>query len=260
MLELKNISASYGKSRIIDSLSLDIPKGRIVSVIGVNGSGKSTLLKATAGIIPIEKGEIEIDGKSTSDMTDKETAEKIAYLAQGKSIPDITVSRLVLHGRFPHLSYPRVYSEIDRKKAEEAMRKTKVIHLADTPVSALSGGMRQSAYIAMALAQDTDYLLLDEPTTYLDISCQTQLMGMLCTLADEGKGILAVMHDLPLAFSLSDIVAVMDKGKLLAVDTPEAVFESGIIKKLFGVSMEYFPEYDSYSYRYTFPRNKKRQI
>lgn len=239
MIELKNIFVNYGKAKVLNELTLSIEKGKLISVIGINGSGKSTLLKAITGIVPLASGEITVDNLKTSEISRRELARKVAYLPQGKSVPDMTVGQMVLHGRFPHLSYPRRYSENDKRIAAEALEQAGISHLSDKPLSALSGGMRQNAYIAMALAQDADYILLDEPTSYLDIAHQLSLMKTLRSLADSGKGIITVMHDLPLAFGFSDEIAVVDKGKIAAFDSPENVCESGIIKKIFGVELKY---------------------
>ncbi|MGN0596008.1 MAG: ABC transporter ATP-binding protein [Ruminiclostridium sp.] len=247
MIELKNISVNYGKTEVLRELSLSTSKGKLISVIGVNGSGKSTLLKAIMGIVPLKSGEITVDNFHTAEMSRRELAKKIAYLAQGKSVPDMTVGQMVLHGRFPHLSYPRRYSEKDRQIADNALEQAGISHLREKPLSALSGGMRQNAYIAMALAQDSDYILLDEPTSYLDIAHRLSLMKTLRSLADSGKGIVTVMHDLPLAFGFSDEVAVVDKGKIAVCDSPENVCKRGIIKEIFGVELKY-----DYEERYFF--------
>lgn len=235
MIELENISAGYGRKNIISDISLGLSKGRLISVIGVNGSGKSTLLKTIVGILPSSSGRIILDGKSAAEQSRQDIAKKISYLAQGKNIPDMTVEQMVLHGRFPHLSYPRRYSTQDHTIANMAMKQMGIADMADRPLSALSGGMRQKAYIAMALAQDTEYILLDEPTTYLDIAGQLELMKTLRTLADHGKSIVTVMHDLPLAFSFSDCIVVMSNGTIHAVGTPREICDSDIVNQIFGV-------------------------
>ena len=250
MLELKNIRAGYGKKQILKGASLTVPKGKLVTVIGPNGSGKSTLFKAAAGIIPTLSGEVLIDGVNARNLSRSETAKKTAYLAQGKSVPDMTVFQLVLHGRFPHLSYPRRYTENDKKLALEAIEKTGLAERAESPISSLSGGMRQNAYIAMALAQNTDYILLDEPTTYLDISHQLSLMKNLRELVREGKGVAAVLHDLPLAFAFSDIIAVLNGGKITACGEPLKICESGIISEVFGTKLKYSHADKCYYYKY----------
>lgn len=250
MLELKNIRAGYGKRQILNGVSLTVPKGKLVTVIGPNGSGKSTLFKSAAGIIPTLSGEVLIDGAKAADLSRSGTAKKIAYLAQGKSVPDMTVFQLVLHGRFPHLSYPRRYTQKDKRLAIEALNKTGLAERAESPLSSLSGGMRQNAYIAMALAQDTDYILLDEPTTYLDISHQLSLMKNLRELAKEGKGVAAVLHDLPLAFTFSDIIAVLSGGEITACGEPLKICKSGIISEVFGTELNYSEAERCYYYKY----------
>lgn len=238
MIELIGISAGYGKQAVLDGVAAKLKKGRLTSVIGVNGCGKSTLLKATLGILPISCGTVKIDGQDLGSMKRIEIAKKIAYLSQGKNAPDMTVEQMVLHGRFPYLSYPRRYRESDRAKAREAMEAVGLSQLADKPLSALSGGIRQTAYIAMALAQNTDYILLDEPTTYLDISHQIEIMSLLRRLADNGKGIVTVMHDLPMAFDFSDEILVIDNGRTKIQSNPGDVCATSAIKEVFNVQLE----------------------
>ena len=250
MLDLKNITAGYGKKTVINNVSFAFPEGKLLSLIGANGSGKSTLLKTAVGILPPLSGEITIDKSPASEMTRQEIARKIAYLPQSRSIPDMTVRQMVLHGRFPHLGYPRRYGEKDREIADRALMQTGLSDLADMPLSALSGGMRQNACIAMALAQDTDYIMLDEPTTFLDVSNGLEVMKILRELADGGKGVAAVMHDLPLAFKCSDAVAVLKNGGIAACGTPEQICASGIVRDIFGVGLRYCADGDYYHYTY----------
>ncbi len=238
MLELKNISAGYAGKTVLENMTVSFEKGKLTSIIGVNGCGKSTLLKATLGILPLSNGEIVIDGSNIREMSRNDIAKKISYLAQGKNTPDMTVEQMVLHGRFPYLSYPRRYKEIDREIAKSAMETVGIAHLADKPLCELSGGMRQNAYIAMALAQDTDYILLDEPTTYLDITHQLELMKLLKELANGGKGIITVMHDLPMSFYFSDELAVIHNGNIAKKATPTDMCDSPIIKDIFDISIE----------------------
>lgn len=251
MIEIKNLNVSYAKQKVIKDLSLNVDKGKLLSLVGANGSGKSTLIKSVLGIVPVLSGEIFVDKKSSSELSGKELAKKVAYLAQGKSVPDMTVEQMVLHGRFPHLSYPRRYSENDRRIALSALEKTGLSEYRDKNLSSLSGGMRQNAYIAMSLAQDTDYILLDEPTSYLDITHQLRLMQTLRNLSDSGKGIVTVMHDLPLAFIFSDTVAVLQNGKIAVCDTPENICKSGIIKDIFGIELKFNSIEKSYSYNFS---------
>ena len=243
MLEIKNVHVSYGKQEVLKGASVSIFKGEILSIIGANGCGKTTLLKSAAGIIP-RSGEVIADGEPL--CCGGGTAKRIAYLAQGRSAPGMTVGEMVLHGRFPYLSYPRRYSENDRRIAREAMESVGIAEHAERTVSELSGGMRQAAYIAMALAQGTDYILLDEPTTYLDVRHQLSLLHLLQKLAESGKGIAAVMHDLPLAFALSDKIAVMENGIAVAYGTPSEIYTHECIGRIFGIRLK--KDEDGYRY------------
>ena len=249
-LKLKGIFAGYGKKHILRDVSFTLAKGELISLIGPNGCGKSTLLKATVGILPISDGEILIDGRSQRTLSRVEIAKKISYLAQGKETPDMTVEQMVLHGRFPHLRYPRRYTEADRALAASAIERMGLLELANEPMASLSGGMRQNAYLAMALTQSTEYLLLDEPTTYLDVSHQLALMQTLRALSDEGRGVAVVTHDLPLAFTYSDRIIVMRKGEIAALGTPREVCASGIVREIFGIELSYDEEAREYRYRY----------
>ena len=249
MLELNRISAGYGKQTVLNDVSAFFEKGKLTSIVGVNGCGKSTLLKAILGILPLSGGEITVDGENLLTMSRNEIAKKIAYLSQGKSTPDMTVEQMVLHGRFPYLSYPRRYTGRDREIAYSAMERVGILDFARKPLCMLSGGMRQNAYIAMALAQDTDYILLDEPTTYLDIAHQLELMRLLKQLSDNGKGIVTVMHDLPLAFDFSDTLTVMNNGEIIAYGTPSELCNLPIIEDIFGVKIKQMQD-GKYSYQY----------
>ena len=248
MIELHHVTAGYGKQTVLHDMSLTIEKGSLTSIIGVNGCGKSTTLKAILGMIPLQGGQITMDGENMSQLSRNAIARKIAYLSQGRNTPDMTVEQIVLHGRFPHLSYPRRYTGRDRAIAHNAMEQMGIADLAHKPLSALSGGMRQNTYIAMALAQDTDYVLLDEPTTYLDIAHQLELMKTLRKLASDGKGILAVTHDIQMAFTFSDRIILLDKGTVLGSDVPREICRQQLLEQTMGVSLRCTDT--GYSYRY----------
>ena len=237
MLDIKNLSAGYGRAEIIHSVSLGIERGELVGVIGANGSGKSTLLKSVIGISSVFDGEILIDGKNALSMKGTERARLVSYLSQGRDVSDMSVYDTVLSGRFSHLSFPRRYGEEDERIARLAMERVGIESLSEQRMSLLSGGMRQRAYIAMALAQDTDYILLDEPMTYLDIKNQMSLIRLLRELAADGHGICAVMHDLTFAFSYCDRIIVLDDGRVSASGTPHELCRSDEIKKSFGITL-----------------------
>ena len=250
MLEVKTVTAGYGRKEILHGISACFERGNLTCIVGPNGCGKSTLLKATLGILQPTAGTVSLDGEDLSGMHKTAVAKRIAYLAQGKSVPDMTAGQLVLHGRFPHLHYPRRYTARDRSIAFSAMERMGIADHAGTPMSALSGGMRQKVWIAMALAQDTGYILLDEPNTYLDIAHQLDLMRLLRELAGDGKGIVAVMHDLPMALTFSDRITVMREGGIIMSGSPKEICGSGVLTELFGVSVCQDSETGDYFYRY----------
>ncbi len=248
MIELLELCAGYKTTQVLFDISADLRQGRLVGIIGPNGCGKSTLLKTVAHLIPPTSGEVRINGTSVASMPEGSHAKHIAYLSQGHRIPDMTVGQLVLHGRYPHLHFPKRYSADDRNIASAAMETLGITSLADIPLSSLSGGMRQSAYLAMALAQQTDYILLDEPTTYLDIANQMTLMRLLRRLTDDGKGIAAVMHDLPMALTYCDEIWVMRDGRIAKKGTPEQICASEILTELFSVRITH--ENGDYYYQF----------
>jgi len=235
MIELRNITAGYGGTPVLQDVCLELRPGKVTVLIGPNGCGKSTLLRVAARQLTPERGGVWLDGDGVSGLSTKEFARHVALLPQGRSVPEISVGALVLHGRFPYLGYPRRYRPEDRQAARKAMEQTGVLELEHTMVSQLSGGQRQKAYLAMAVAQDTPYLLLDEPTTYLDISHQLELVELARKLARQGKGVVMVLHDLNLALTWGDMVAVMEHGRIMRTGTPDAVFESGVLERVFGV-------------------------
>lgn len=237
MLELKDLHAGYGRQEVLRGLSLCCHPGQITTLIGQNGCGKSTLLKAVLGIVPVRRGEVLLDGCNLKDLSCTEIAKRIAYLAQGKSVPDITVGRMVLHGRFPYLSYPRRYSRQDMEIAQDAMEQMGISHLAQARLAELSGGMRQKVYIAMALCQRSDVIFLDEPTTYLDIGQQWKLADTVKALAKSGKTVVLVLHDILLALKLSDRIAVMADGRMKKTGTPEEILRSNILREVYGVGV-----------------------
>ena len=238
MLEMQNISAGYGKKQVLWEVSAQLSKGELTAILGPNGSGKSTLLKTVLGLLPLSEGRILLDGYPLGQLTPGEVAKKIAWLPQEKQLANMTVEQLVLCGRFPHLQYPRRYRQQDWDCARQAMERLGIGHLAQAPLHTLSGGQRQRVYVAMALAQDTEWILLDEPTTYLDMASGFALMDTLRTLTREGKSVAVVLHDLPLAMTYADKVLLLEAGRLAAAGTPEAVWATGIPDKVFGIRLE----------------------
>lgn len=237
MLEVKKLIAGYPGKQVLKNVSLSIPAGKVTVILGPNGCGKTTLLKCLCGILPVKDGEVLLDGENLLALPPRQLARRMAYLAQSRRVPDITAHRLVLHGRFPYLGYPRIYRKEDYACARAAMERMGVWELADTPLENLSGGQRQKVYLAMALAQDTPVILLDEPTTYLDISHQLQLMHQARQLAEQGRTVLMTVHDLSHAFRTADRLILMQEGSVVAEGTPEELYESGAADRVFHVKL-----------------------
>ena len=247
LLKIQHLWAGYSEKSVLNDVSLAVRGGEVTVIAGPNGCGKSTLLKTLVGIVEKRRGEILID-RSLDELSPQERAQRIAYLAQSKNVPDITALRMVLHGRFPYLSFPRRYRSTDFDIARQAMERMGILELADQPMSTLSGGTRQKVYIAMALAQETPVILLDEPTTYLDVAYQLQMMELARSLADEGKAVVMVLHDLPLALEHADQLVVMAEGKVVAADRPEAVYADGCLGEVFGVKFNRVETLDGWKY------------
>ena len=249
MLEIRNLSAGYSGKHVLEAVSLTLPAGKVTVIVGPNGCGKSTLLKAVAGVLSAE-GAVLLDGKALDPRDSRSRAQAIAFLPQNRTVPEITVERLVLHGRFPYLSYPRQYRKTDLEIARQAMVRMGIEELAQRSVATLSGGQRQKTYIAMALAQDTRVVLLDEPNTFLDIAHQLQLMQQACALAREGKTVVMVLHDLAMALEYADEVVVLSQGRVLAQGSPQAVFDSGCLENTFGVKVRRAQTPEGWKYYY----------
>ena len=250
MIELHHICAGYGSHTVLQDICASFEKGQLTSIIGINGCGKSTLLKTILNMVSPTDGNVTIDGVNLAQMNRRAIAQKAAYLAQEKNTPDMTVEQMVLHGRFPYLEYPRHYTSRDHQIVRDAMAQMGITQFSHKPLHTLSGGMRQNAYIAMALAQSTDYILMDEPTTFLDIPHQLALMKTLRGLADGGKGIITVMHDLPMAFSFSHRILVLHDGQVICCDSPENICTRGIVESIFGVTVVPSENRLSYHYQY----------
>ena len=249
MLEIRNLSAGYPGEPVLEGISLSIPSGAVTVIAGPNGCGKSTLLKALTGILTAS-GSVTLDGQELLTLDHRQRARMVAYLPQNRQVPEITVKNLVLHGRFPYLSYPRRYRQEDLRMAQAAMKKMGLEELADRSLTTLSGGQRQKAYIAMALAQDTPVIALDEPNVFLDIAHQLQLMEQARALAGEGKTVVLVLHDLSLALEYADSLAVLSEGRCLFQGSAEETFLSGCLDRAFGVEVRRFSTPEGWKYTY----------
>lgn len=237
MIALRQLRAGYPGRLVLEDVSLDFRPGEVLAILGPNGCGKSTLLRTANGLLPKLEGEILVDGRSITKMSAKEVAQKIAYLPQSRMVPSITAGRMVLHGRFPYLSYPRRYRAEDHAMVRRALDWVGASELADRTLAELSGGQRQKVYLAMALAQDTKTVLMDEPTTYLDVSCQLEVMALARRLAEEGRAVVMVLHDLTLALRYAHRAALFCAGRLERTGTPEELYESRALEPVMGVSL-----------------------
>ena len=237
MIEIRKLAAGYNGRAVFTDVTLDFVPGEVLVLAGPNGCGKSTLLKAVAGIEPVMAGEILFDSVPMGRLTPRETAQKAAYMPQERGVPSISVRRMALHGRFPYLSYPRRYREEDYAIVDAALERADASELAARPVPELSGGQRQRAYLAMALAQDTGTIMMDEPTAFLDIGHQLAVRDTAGALAGEGRAVVLVLHDLCLAMKRADRLAVLADGGLAALGAPEDIFASGVVDRVFGVRL-----------------------
>ena len=237
MITLTDVSFEYSGGFSLENISLNLNRGEFISIIGPNGAGKSTLLKLASGQILPKSGNIKIGEKELSQMKTREIAKEIAYLSQNGLKSDLTVEDVVLHGRFPHTPFPHVYGKQAREMANKAMERMGLLRFAKRPLSSLSGGEKQKAMIAMALCQNSEAFLMDEPTAFLDPSHRLALMEELSRITESGKSILCVLHDLPLALRYSHRIAVMQAGKLASTGTPEETVRSGILTEVFGIEM-----------------------
>lgn len=237
MLQAKNISIRYGAKTVLEHISLDFAKGSLTAIIGRNGCGKSTLLKAMSrSLIPAE-GDILLDGQSIFHQNTKKLARRLAILSQGVRSPeDYTVRRLVCCGRYPYAGFGGRLSQRDFEAVDRAIADVGIVHLQDRPVETLSGGERQRAWIAMLLAQEPEVMLLDEPTTFLDIGCQYEILRLVRGLNRE-KGITTVMvlHDLNQAARYAERIVVLQKHGVYADGRPSEILTPELIASVFGV-------------------------
>ena len=236
-LHVKDLSVGYGERTVLDTLNVDIKRGAVTSIVGPNGCGKSTLLRTMSRLLNPTKGEIVLDGKSIHDIPTRKLATQLGLLPQTPIAPDgIVVADLVGRGRTPHQGILGRWSQQDYDIVAEALETTGISDLAERPIDELSGGQRQRVWIAMALAQRTETLLLDEPTTYLDVKHQLDVLDLLTELnRDRGTTIVMVLHDLNLAARYSDELVAVSGGKVFAHGHPREVITKENVKSVFGI-------------------------
>lgn len=235
LLKADHIVAGYDKKMIIDQIDITIPNNQISVIIGANGCGKSTLLKTLARLIQPISGEVLLDGKRLTEIPPKQLARVLGLLPQSPIAPEgITVADLVGRGRFPYQSFLKGLGKKDYEAVEEALEIMGITDLANRSVDELSGGQRQRVWIAMALAQQTDILLLDEPTTFLDITYQIEILDLLTDLNKKrGTTIVMVLHDINLSARYADHIFALRKGKLIAEGSPSDIITDTVIREVF---------------------------
>lgn len=234
-LEAENLVAGYGARPVVRNVSVRIPDGEITVLIGANACGKSTLLKTLAGLIKAESGTVMLEGKPVGSYPAKELARKLGYLPQTPTVPEgVTVADLAARGRYPHRSLFGGWTAEDERAVRFALDSMGISDLADRPFSELSGGQKQRSWIAMALAQKTGILFLDEPTTYLDIAHQVDILDLLADLnRNEGTTVVMVLHELNLAARYADRIIAMKEGRLIAEGRPKDVIDEKLILETF---------------------------
>ena len=237
MIEVRRLLSGYPGRVVLEDVTLDFRPGEVLAILGPNGCGKSTLLRTVLGLLPGYGGEILYSGAPIESLSPRQIARQAAYLPQDRPVPNITARRMVLHGRFPYLPYPRRYSGEDHAIVRQAMEAAGAWETAEQSLPALSGGQRQKVYLAMALAQNTETIFMDEPTTFLDIRRRLEVMASARRLAGEGRAVVLVLHDLSLALEWADRLAVLREGRLAFLDSPEEAYASGVLEEVFGVRL-----------------------
>jgi len=244
MLETQNLTLAYDKATIIAGLGLTIPMGKITALVGPNGCGKSTLLRGLARLLSPRGGSVLLDGHDIHRLPTRQLAKQLGILPQGPVAPEgLSVRELVAQGRYPHQSWFQQWQTDDETAVTTALEITGMAALADRPVDALSGGQRQRAWIAMTLAQQTSIILLDEPTTFLDLSHQIEVLQLLERLSrDEGRTIVMVVHDLNHATRHAQHVVALRDGNVFASGDPREVVTPRLLRDVFGVEADVLPD------------------
>ncbi|GAA0136471.1 ABC transporter ATP-binding protein [Paenibacillus sp. YSY-4.3] len=239
-LNTSHLNIAYGDRLIVEDLNISIPKGKITALVGSNGSGKSTVLKTMARILQPKSGTVLLNGKSIHKQSTREVAKQLAILPQNPTAPDgLTVYELVSYGRFPHQKGFGSLKSEDRKIVDWAINATGMNEFADRALEQLSGGQRQRAWIAMALAQETDILFLDEPTTFLDMAHQLEVLQLLEQLnAESSRTIVMVVHDLNHAARYAHHMIAIKKGQAIAEGAPTEVVTSSVLREVFGIEAD----------------------
>ncbi|MBN9743392.1 cobalamin/Fe(3+)-siderophore ABC transporter ATP-binding protein [Amycolatopsis sp. A1MSW2902] len=239
-LRAEDLRLGYGERTVVDRLDITIPDGKVTTIVGPNGCGKSTVLRALVRSLKPRSGTVLLDGHDIAHLPSRLVARTLGLLPQSAVAPDgLLVRDLVARGRYPHQSWYRQQTPEDHAAVGEALRLTGTESFAERPVDTLSGGQRQRVWIALTLAQQTDLILLDEPTTYLDLAHAIDVLDLVAELRDErGKTVVMVLHDLNLAARYSDWMIAMSAGEIVAAGTPGTVLTAELLRQSFGLAAE----------------------
>src|SRR5512143_4017063 len=243
MLKIKNLSASYGDRPVLHDITLEVASGEVLALIGPNGSGKSTLIRAVSGVVPIQNGHVHVGGKALAQLSTMERARYLAVVPQARNMPPaFSVYESILLGRTPYLGWLGRSGEHDHERVRYALQHTQLAPLAERLVGELSGGEQQLVLLGRALAQDTPVLLLDEPTTHLDLQHQEQLIHLVRELAvGRNLAVLMVLHDLNLASLYADRVSLLVEGEIQATGTPAEVLTEATLSRVYNVPVHVIP-------------------
>jgi len=249
MLEIKSLSVNYGNRKVLEDITLEVMPGELLVVIGPNGVGKTTLVRAVSGTLPLIHGSVHVNGSDLAPLSHARRARQIAVVPQARSLPAaVTVYQSVLMGRTPYLGWLGHLGQKDHYSARSALERTACVELIERPVGELSGGEQQRVLLARALAQETSVLLLDEPTTHLDLRHQSGLLNLVRQLATQQQlAVLMVLHDLNLASIYADRIALMVDGRLRTIGSPTQVLTEANLIQVYQVPVQVMshPEYGS---------------
>jgi len=236
MLVIEHLNAGYKNKQVLKDINLTLSEGGFITLMGANGCGKTTLLHSISGLLKLASGDVFLNEVSLLTLKRKDVAQRLALLPQIATTPSgLTARELIMQGRFPWQNWWRQWSELDEKAVNDAIEVTNVRDYLDLPLEQLSGGQQQRCWIAMTLAQDTPVLLLDEPTTYLDVAHQVELMNLISSLKSKGKTIIAVLHDLNQAATYSDYLVMMKEGEVYTQGKVKDVFTKENLSSEFGL-------------------------
>jgi iron complex transport system ATP-binding protein len=243
-LATRNLSLAYDGTAIIRDLTLAIPPKQVTALVGANGCGKSTLLRGLARLLKPTQGMVYLDGKSIAQCSTKTVAQRLGLLPQSPIAPEgLTIRDLVAQGRYPYQNWLQQWSSQDEHYVRQALELTDLVELGDRPLDTLSGGQRQRAWIAMTLAQNTQILLLDEPTTFLDLAHQIEVLDLLHNLnQQQGRTIVMVLHDLNHACRYADYLVAIKAGKIFVAGEPHAVITRETVRSVFNVDCQIYPD------------------